>query len=164
MKGMTAFSRISDVREYLIEESLELFEGKAAAPAPKPQNAFSRFMSSGWFVAAVCTLVAVCVMGGIIWAGFNPPSGRPDDPVTDTQTEGAETTLDPVVTTTESEETTALPEETTADTATSSDKWDTYRDPKYEGLTENFHPAAGPNYSAEPAKLNLVPAATAAGL
>ena len=66
MKGMTAFSRISDVREYLIEESLELFEGKAAAPAPKPQNAFSRFANSGWFVAAVCTLVAVCVMGGII--------------------------------------------------------------------------------------------------
>ncbi len=87
MKGMTAFSRISDVSEYLIEESLELFEQKAAAPAPKPQSAFSRFMNSGWGVAAVCALVSVFVMGGIIWASFNPPSGRPDDPVTETQEE-----------------------------------------------------------------------------
>ncbi len=156
MKGMTVFACMSDIRENLIEESLELFEGKAAAPSPKPQSAFSRVTNSGWFVAAVCTLVAIFVMGGIIWAGFNPPSGRPDDPVTDTPSENAETTLEPVVTTTGSEETTAEPDETTSDTSMSSGKWDTYRDPEYEGLTENFHPAAGYTYTAD--GFTIVPA------
>ena len=45
-----------------------------AAPVRKRErgpSAFSRFVNSGWGVAIICALVAVSVMGGIIWAGFN---------------------------------------------------------------------------------------------
>lgn len=48
------------------------------ASTPHRKGGFSRFFNSGWGVAVICALVAVSVMGGIIWAGFNagyvPPS------------------------------------------------------------------------------------------
>ena len=136
MKGMTAFACMSDIREHLIEESLELFEQKTAAPVPKPQSAFSRFINSGWGVAAVCALVSVFVMGGIIWAGFNPPSGRPDDTATETQEENL---IEPE---SENDNKTETESETeTEETNTATEEDDVYMDDgwfKYTSIT--FHP------------------------
>ena len=74
MNGITAFEAMSNVGAGLILESAEKL-GLLGCPAvaihkkEKGTGAFSRFINSGWGVAAVCAFVAVGVMGGIIWAG-----------------------------------------------------------------------------------------------
>ncbi len=73
MKGITIFETLTDIREDYIRDA-ELDTCFLTAPVRKRErglSAFSRFMSSGWGVAIICALVAVSVMGGIIWAGFN---------------------------------------------------------------------------------------------
>ncbi len=73
---------MNGIGEHLIVEAAEklgFLNGSAAivkAERRKGQGALSRFMNSGWGVAAVCALVAVSVMGGIIWAG-NQPGVKP---------------------------------------------------------------------------------------
>ncbi len=82
MNGITAFEAMSNVSDSLIMEAAEklgFLNGGAAVVKTerrKGPSAFSRFMNSGWGVAAVCALVAVSVMGGIIWAG-NQPGVKP---------------------------------------------------------------------------------------
>ena len=74
MNGITAFEAMSNVGDVLILESAEKL-GLIGCPTvavhkkDKGMSAFSRFVNSGWGVAAVCILVAVGIMGGIIWAG-----------------------------------------------------------------------------------------------
>lgn len=73
MKGITVFETFTDIRDDYIRGA-ELDACFWAATAPKKEkgtSAFGRFMNSGWGVAIVCALVAVSVMGGIIWAGFH---------------------------------------------------------------------------------------------
>lgn len=77
MKGMALFAGMSDVRDSLIEESLMLFDTPAEELCPKGQNAFSRFLSSGWGVAVICTVVSLGVLMGIIRAGQNTPGTTP---------------------------------------------------------------------------------------
>ncbi len=83
MKGITVFETFTDIREDYIRDA-ELDACFMAAPVRKRErgpSAFSRFMNSGWGVAIICALVAVSVMGGIIWAGFNAgyvPPGHND--------------------------------------------------------------------------------------
>ena len=66
---MEAMNGIGDHLIVEAAEKLGFLSDTPMARKPKGQSAFSRFMNSGWGVAAVCALVAVSVMGGIIWAG-----------------------------------------------------------------------------------------------
>ncbi len=74
---------MNGIGDYLIVEAAEklgFLNGSAAivkGRKAKGPSAFSRFMNSGWGVAAVCALVAVSVMGGIIWAGHQPGKNPP---------------------------------------------------------------------------------------
>ncbi|MBE6585909.1 MAG: hypothetical protein E7645_05190 [Ruminococcaceae bacterium] len=85
MKGITVFETLTDIREDYIRDA-ELDACFLTAPVRKRErgpSVFSRFMNSGWGVAIICALVAVSVMGGIIWAGFHagdvPPAGVTSD-------------------------------------------------------------------------------------
>lgn len=81
MKGITVFEAFTDIRDdYIRDAELDACLWKPPA-RKKGMSAFSRFMNSGWGVAVVCVLVAVSVMGGIIWAGFQAgvtPPGSSD--------------------------------------------------------------------------------------
>ncbi len=83
MKGITVFETLTDIREDYIRDA-ELDACFLTAPVRKRErgpSVFSRFMNSGWGVAIICALVAVSVMGGIIWAGFHAgdvPPGHND--------------------------------------------------------------------------------------
>ena len=94
MTGRDAFEAMGGISDKLIMEAGDrlgiLNTGVVKSKKAKAPSAFSRFINSGWGVAAVCALVAVGVMGGIIWAGNQPgsnlPAGRPS--TTDTEAEG----------------------------------------------------------------------------
>ncbi len=128
MKRENISKAMDGVGEHLIVEAAEKLELVGDAPVAamsgkkKGQNAFVRFMNSGWGVAAVCALVAIGVMGGIIWAGNQPGTNLPAGATEETETE-AEVT-EPLVIPEEtdpSEETTAeeaTTEELTAEEAT----------------------------------------------
>ena len=85
MTGRDAFEAMSGISDKLIMEAGDklgiLNAGVVKSQKVKAPSAFSRFINSGWGVAAVCALVAVGVMGGIIWAGNQPgthqPAGHP---------------------------------------------------------------------------------------
>lgn len=76
---------VNGIGDHLIAEAAEklgFLNGSAAVikgERRKGSSAFSRFINSGWGVAAVCALVAVSVMGGIIWAGNQPGHQPPVD-------------------------------------------------------------------------------------
>ena len=84
---------MNGIGEHLIVEAAEklgFLNGSAVvvkAERRKGPSAFSRFMNSGWGVAAVCALVAVSVMGGIIWAGNQPEHPKGHQPSVDTHEE-----------------------------------------------------------------------------
>lgn len=70
---------MNGIGDHLIAEAAQKLGFLSDTPVthkPKRRSAFSRFMNSGWGVAAVCALIAVSVMGGIIWAG-NQPGVKP---------------------------------------------------------------------------------------
>ncbi len=85
MTGRDAFEAMSGISDKLIMEAGDrlgiLKASVMKSKKVKAPNAFSRFVNSGWGVAAVCALVAIGVMGGIIWAGNQPgthqPAGHP---------------------------------------------------------------------------------------
>ena len=80
MKGITAFEAIGNLSDALIRSAVLPNDACPVVTSPRP-SAFKRFMNSSWGVAAVCALVAVSVMGGIIWAGFRAgdvPPGHND--------------------------------------------------------------------------------------
>ena len=118
MKRENISKAMDNVGEHLIVESAEKLNLMGGAPVvqkKKGQNAFVRFMNSGWGVAAVCTLVAIGVIGGIIWAGNQPGTG-PNPPVAATgETETEAEVTEPLVMPEESD----TAEETTVEEATS---------------------------------------------
>ncbi|MBE6559212.1 MAG: hypothetical protein E7661_09435 [Ruminococcaceae bacterium] len=75
MRGITAFTCMSDLRDHLIEESLALFDTPKAAFRKK--QAFSRFMNSGWAAAIICLFVGAGVLFGVLWAGRQSPGPTP---------------------------------------------------------------------------------------
>ena len=79
MKGITAFSLMSEMDLDLIEESMALFgEPKAVVGGRvKGESAFSRFLNSGWGVAMICAAVSLAVLIAIIQAGRNGPVKPP---------------------------------------------------------------------------------------
>ena len=79
MKGITVFETLTDIREdYIRDAELDAcFLTASIHKKERDPSAFSRFMNSGWGVAIVCALVAVSVMGGIIWAGQQPGNTPP---------------------------------------------------------------------------------------
>ncbi|MBQ7317034.1 MAG: leucine-rich repeat protein [Clostridia bacterium] len=91
MKRENISKAMDGVGEHLIVEAAEKLDLVGAPVAVKAgkkgQNAFVRFMNSGWGVAAVCALVAVGVMGGIIWAGNQPGTNLPAGATEETETE-----------------------------------------------------------------------------
>lgn len=90
-KGFAAYNLLGRVADDLIMDAL-LPEDRGAAPVKmkKERPRLLSFLESGWGVAIICALVAVSVMGGIIWAGNRsgmsiPPAGTMEsenDPVT----------------------------------------------------------------------------------
>lgn len=78
MKQSTTILRgLNNIRESYILES-ELPETAAVLlPQASPKSIWKRITSSGWFVAAVCTVVAFGTLAGIIWAGRGGPGGIP---------------------------------------------------------------------------------------
>ncbi len=79
MKGITAFEAIGNLNDAFIMSAV-LPNDAFPAPTANSPSAFRRFINSSWGVAAVCALVAVSVMGGILWAGNRPeptPGGNP---------------------------------------------------------------------------------------
>ncbi len=74
MNGMRAFEIMGDVREGLINESLEWLDATAhMAVAARRESLLGRFVRSGWGVAVICAVVSISVLGGIIWAGQQKP-------------------------------------------------------------------------------------------
>ena len=86
MKGMTAFTCMSDLDLDLIEESMTLFASPKEKRPGRVPSALSRFLNSGWGVAAICGLVSVAVLSAIIWAGNRSPV-TPPTPATDLTSE-----------------------------------------------------------------------------
>lgn len=77
MKNMTLFEAVGGVKDHIIEESLELFDGTAIPYLPRRQNPLVRFLGSNWGVAVICAVVSLGVLGGIIWAGHHAPDPVP---------------------------------------------------------------------------------------
>ncbi len=90
MKGLTIFEAMNDMNDDLIMSAAITNTSKANLRRP---SVFRRFINSGWGVAAVCALVSVSVLGGIIWAGLQPDPKPPistdaltEAPATETET------------------------------------------------------------------------------
>jgi len=60
------FEAIGNLSDALIMSAVLHEDDCPIVMSPRP-SAFKRFMNSSWGVAAVCALVAVSVMGGILW-------------------------------------------------------------------------------------------------
>ncbi|MBQ9780886.1 MAG: leucine-rich repeat domain-containing protein [Clostridia bacterium] len=73
MKGITAFEKIGQLPDDIINEYIEWFDKTIIFDQPKPKSAFAFFMTGGWGVAILCVMVSLSVLSGIIWAGLNPP-------------------------------------------------------------------------------------------
>ena len=110
-KCFAAYALLGNVADDMIVDAL-LPEDRGVGVAPvkkeRPRRLFA-FFESGWGVAIVCALVAVSVMGGIIWAGnrpgpVTPPAGTVEpesDPMTqeiltDNSEESSAETSEPV--------------------------------------------------------------------
>ncbi len=79
MKGLTAFEAIGNLSDSFVMSAVLSDDAFPVAMSKSP-SPFRRFINSSWGVAAVCALVAVSVMGGILWAGNRPeptPGGNP---------------------------------------------------------------------------------------
>ena len=76
MKASTTILRgLNNIRASYILES-ELPEASAAIlPRPERGAAWKRITSNGWFVAAVCAVVAFGTLTGIVLAGRGGPGG-----------------------------------------------------------------------------------------
>lgn len=74
MKQSTAILRgLNDIRaDYILESELSA-EEPAASYRPTAKEAWQHITSSGWYVAAVCAIVAFGTLAGIIWAGQRGP-------------------------------------------------------------------------------------------
>lgn len=89
MTSLDLFEQFDGLNDCFIAEA-EIPEAHRSAvilPIPRQKGRFSQFINSGWGVAIICALVAVSVMGGIIWAGFNaghvtPAGARPTEDLT----------------------------------------------------------------------------------
>ena len=79
MKGITAFSLMSEIDLDIIEESMALVgESKAVVGGRvKEESALSRFLNSGWGVAMICAVVSLAVLIAMIQAGRNAPVKPP---------------------------------------------------------------------------------------
>lgn len=78
-KCFAAYNVLGYVADDMVVDAL-LPEDRGVGVAPvkkeRPRRLFA-FFESGWGVAIICALVAVSVMGGIIWAGNQPGTGVP---------------------------------------------------------------------------------------
>ena len=79
MKAMEVLSALTDVRDaYVLDSALPPV--REAPPAPPRRwrrgkdGSLGRVFSDGWVVAAVCMLVALGTLGGMIYLGQNPPT------------------------------------------------------------------------------------------
>ena len=74
MNASTSILRaMTDIRtSYILDSELPVAE-PVAVYRPTAKEKWQRITSSGWFVAAVCAVVAFGVLGGIIWAGQRGP-------------------------------------------------------------------------------------------
>ena len=80
MRAMDVLSAMTNVRDtYVLESALP--PAREASPkavrAPRRRGkdgSLGRVFSDGWVVAAVCTLVAIGTLGGMIWLGQHPPT------------------------------------------------------------------------------------------
>ncbi len=89
-KGFTAYALLGQVADDMVVDTL-LPEDRGAGVAPVKKERPRRFMSfleSGWGVAIICALVAVSVMGGIIWAGNQTGTGVPPGGTVEPESEG----------------------------------------------------------------------------
>ena len=85
-KGFAAYTALKSVADDLVMDALLPADGGSAVVAPiSKRRLVYEFFSHGWGVAVICALVAIAVMGGIIWAGQQPdietpPVGMPISP------------------------------------------------------------------------------------
>lgn len=93
-KCFVAYALLGNVADDLIMDALlPEDQGVAATPVKKERSRrLSAFFESGWGVAIVCALVAVSVMGGIIWAGNRPGPVTP--PAGTVEPENEENTIE----------------------------------------------------------------------
>ena len=76
MKQSTSILRgMNDIRaDYILESELpDMATAPTVAPRSTARETWQRITSSGWFVAAVCAIVAFGTLAGIIWAGQRGP-------------------------------------------------------------------------------------------
>ena len=76
MKQSTSILRgMNDIRaDYILESELpDMATAPTMAPRSTARETWQRITSSGWFVAAVCAIVAFGTLAGIIWAGQGGP-------------------------------------------------------------------------------------------
>ncbi len=89
MTSLDLFEKFDGLNDlFIIEAEIpEAHNSAAVLPTPRQKGRFSQFINSGWVVAIICALVAVSVMGGIIWAGFHagnvtPAGSQPTEDLT----------------------------------------------------------------------------------
>ena len=80
MRAMNLLSALNDVRDtYVLESALPPLgeASRKAVPAFRRKGkdgSLGRVFSDGWLVAAVCTLVAIGTLSGMVWLGQRPPT------------------------------------------------------------------------------------------
>ena len=79
MTSLDLFEQFDGLNDLFVAEAEipEAHKSVAILPAPRQKRRFAQFINSSWGVAIICALVAVSVMGGIIWAGNRPVSPPP---------------------------------------------------------------------------------------
>ena len=104
MSRQLILDALNGIHDTYITEAAEALGllGRAAPIAAKPtrdreDSLLYRFFNSGWGVAMICAVVSLSVLGGIIWAGQNPPAGGPSGVGTETHAETHTETAAPLI-------------------------------------------------------------------
>ncbi len=77
-KGFVAYHALGNVADDMMMDALLPEDGSSASTVHSAKRrTVYEFFSRGWGVAIICAVVAVAVMGGIIWAGNRPGGVTP---------------------------------------------------------------------------------------
>lgn len=90
MRAMEVLTALNNVRDdYILESALPPVSASSTKVLPSPrrggkEHSLGRVFSGGWVAAAVCTVVAVGTLAGMVWLGQRPltPPVSSDTPAT----------------------------------------------------------------------------------
>ncbi len=89
MKGMLIFEKMDRLPSDMLEEYFDWLEEPAVPKPLRRHGIVYQMINSGWGVAAICCLVSVSVLAGIIWAGRQAGAWMPGASTSATDTDVA---------------------------------------------------------------------------